>query len=244
MIIIALILKLFPYIPTYLRNDYLTKIKNNIKNLDKNYTKLISYFEKNWVNNKFFKFSEISDDDIVKRTNNVCESFHRQLNDMVSHCHPKLGYLLIKLKEYISSSFKNYNDSLYKKVELEIEKINISDEIFDFLVKYKHKVKETINIENFINNLEVFRNDITVLFSKFLNVIYDEDDNFFKEFLNLKKININEDMKLVENENMTGEEENAFIYKEEELNKKLDSLHLSNNHYKDKTFYNDFEDED
>lgn len=70
-----------------------------------------------------------------------------------------------------------------------------------------------------INNLEVCLNDLTVLFSKFLNVIYVEGDSIFKDFLNLKKNN-NEDDKLVEKENIAGEEEKNLIYTEEELNKK------------------------
>ena len=71
-IIISFILKLYPYIPTDLRKDYINKIENHIKNLDKGYQKLISYFNKNWINSKFFNFSEINNDDIIKRTNNIC----------------------------------------------------------------------------------------------------------------------------------------------------------------------------
>ena len=55
-IIIAFILKLYPYIPTDLRKDYINKIENHIKNFEKEYQKLISYFKKNWIDNKFFNF--------------------------------------------------------------------------------------------------------------------------------------------------------------------------------------------
>ena len=49
--------------------------------------------------------------------------------------------------------------------------------------------------------------------------------------MNLKKFN-------------TGDEESELIYTEEDLHVKLESLNLSNNQYKNKTFDNDFEDED
>ena len=94
-LIVAFIFKIYPYIPTKYREQYLYKVKNYIENLDKGFTKLYDYFIKNWKNNKFFKFSEINDEQIVKRTNNVCESFHRHLNNTISHFHPKIGYLLI-----------------------------------------------------------------------------------------------------------------------------------------------------
>lgn len=83
-VIIAFILKIFPYIPKNLREDYISKVENFIKDLEPGYKKLIIYFKKNWLNNKYFTFSEISYDEIKKRTNNICESFHRNLNNIIS----------------------------------------------------------------------------------------------------------------------------------------------------------------
>lgn len=120
--IICFILKLFPYIPTNLRNDYLKIIEDFIKDFDKRYKKLLSYFKRNWVNNKFFKFREISDDEIIKRTNNICESYNRYLNNTISHYHPKIGYLIIKLKEYAFNTYKKWRESLIRKINVNIEK--------------------------------------------------------------------------------------------------------------------------
>ena len=74
--------------------------------------------------------SIISDSEIKKRTNNVCGSFPRHLNNIISHYHPKIEYLLIKLKEYITSTYLTYQDNLYKKIDLEIQKVNIYEDIF------------------------------------------------------------------------------------------------------------------
>lgn len=73
-----------------LRNDYLADLEKHIELYDEGYKKLLSYFKKNYVNNKFFSFSEISEEEIIKRTNNICESFHRTLNRTISYYHPKL----------------------------------------------------------------------------------------------------------------------------------------------------------
>jgi len=46
----------------FLRNA----ITNNFEEI-----KIRGYFKKNWSNNKYFSISEISDEDIIKRTNNI-----------------------------------------------------------------------------------------------------------------------------------------------------------------------------
>ena len=56
-IIIAFIMKIFQYIPIDLRDEYINRIKENIKDLDNSYNKLFKYFDKNWINIKLFKFS-------------------------------------------------------------------------------------------------------------------------------------------------------------------------------------------
>ena len=238
-ILIAFILKLFPYIPTGLRDEYLEKIRIYIKDLDKSYTKLLNYFEKNWINNKFFKFSEISDADIIKRTNNICESYHRHLNNIISHYHPKIGYLLIKLKEYITSTYNKYQESLYKKIDLDIEKINIYEEIYAFLNKYKNLVKENIDINNLKNNLSVFKDELELLFKKFLEVLYDEKDNFFSDFF---ENNDKENNDLVPKSNK--DEENDNTDEEDDLIEKLDEMNINKNEFKNNVNYNNFEDED
>ena len=111
-----------------MREDYISKVKNHIKNLDKRYSKLFSYFEKNWIHNKYFNFPEINDEEIIKRTNNICENYHKYLNTSISHYHPKLSYLLVKLKETIYDRYKKYFEGLIKKIDVEIDTINIYKE--------------------------------------------------------------------------------------------------------------------
>ena len=49
-------MKTFPYIPIDLRDEYINRIKEYIKDLNNSYNKLFKYFEKNWSNNKFLNF--------------------------------------------------------------------------------------------------------------------------------------------------------------------------------------------
>ena len=167
-IFIAFILKLYPYIPTKLRKDYMQKIESYIKNFDKGYHKLLAYFNKDWVDNKFFNFSEINNDDIIKRTNNICESYHGHLNNTISHFHPKLSFLLNKLKEDIFNKYKKFHQSLYKKIDCNIEKFNVYDDIYNFMKQYKNIVKENLDINNFINNFDKVKNEVFNVFKSFI----------------------------------------------------------------------------
>ena len=81
------------------------------------------------INNKFFDFSEINNEDIIERMNNIWESYHRQLNNIIRQYLPKLSYLIDVLKEYIYNKYKKYNQSLYKQIDCNIEKINIYKDI-------------------------------------------------------------------------------------------------------------------
>ena len=186
-IIIAFILKIFPYIPKILRDEYIKNLERHINYLeDESYKSLLRYFRKNWLNNKYFSFSEISDEDIIKRTNNICESFHRSINNSISHYHPKIGFLLIKLKEYINKSYKQYIDHLIKNINIKVEKPNIAEDIYEFLYKYNNKIKSNINIYNFIANFDQFKDDLNNLIKKF--IIYPLKIKI-KKYINIIKLN-------------------------------------------------------
>ena len=43
---------------------------------------MLVYFKNNWHNNKFINYSEISDEEFIKRTNNYLESFNGHLNSI------------------------------------------------------------------------------------------------------------------------------------------------------------------
>ena len=185
------------------------KIEDFIKDFDIGYKKLLSYFRKNWYNNKYFKFSEISDEEIIKRTNNICESFHRYLNNNIPHYHPKIGYLIIKLKEYIFNTFKSYRESLLKKININIEKIDISSEIFKFITKYKDIFGDNFDLKKFVDNFIIYKDDLSNLFKLFLDTVYDESDDFFD---NIYEIESNLDNS-TDNENI----EDNLLYSEKRI---------------------------
>ena len=49
------------------------------------FKKFITYYEKNWFNNQFIRFEICYDKNIKIRTDNVCEGFHRKLNQKIEY---------------------------------------------------------------------------------------------------------------------------------------------------------------
>ena len=98
------------------------------------------YFKKVWGKTNFLKFDRLNIDEFSKRTNNVCEWFHKKLNDTIDGYHPKIAYIVEKLKDYSIDSYNKYKIEKFSfKSEL-ISSINLSDDIFNFLKKYKKNI--------------------------------------------------------------------------------------------------------
>ena len=90
-------------------------------------------------------------DEFSKRTNNVCELFHKKLNDIIDVYHPKIAYLMEKLKDFSIDTYNKYKieKSSFKK-ELS-SNINLSDDIFNFLKKYKKNINLFLILKIFLN---------------------------------------------------------------------------------------------
>ena len=145
--------------------------------------------------------------------------------------------MLIKLKDYIYRAYKNYHQSLYKKINLNIEKIDISEEIFNFIKKYKSLINKNIDIINFSSNINKCKEDLNVLFKLFLETIYDEKDNFIDV---LFENNIDNN---IDNNKDNEEEEINSIYTTEDLIKKFNGFNLVCESYKNQDLFDNFDEE-
>ena len=88
---------------------FFDKIKNYyaIENND-NLKKLIFYYEKYWLHNKYINFEDLKNEKLINRANNYLESFHHSLNSEIEVFHPKLSNLIEKYKYlFFFFNFKN-----------------------------------------------------------------------------------------------------------------------------------------
>ena len=166
-LIIAFILKAYPFIKDKNREDYCKKITDYCESLKGNYIKLKNYFYKYWKETEIFNFTELDNNEIINRTNNIVESFHRKLNHQVSHFHLKCSYLIEELKKISKQYYDKYINNLSIINTNNKEYNYISKDIINFIKKFLQSHKENINIDNLNQYLK------------------QDSDNFYKLTINI-----------------------------------------------------------
>ena len=91
--------KIYQFIPVKDKNDYLNEIFSLYSDKPE-YKKLVKYFVKNLKDCNFLDFEYLDKVQIQERTDNVSENFNKNLNKLIGRPHPKVSYLVEKLKEY------------------------------------------------------------------------------------------------------------------------------------------------
>ena len=133
------------------KKDFLDKMENFINNTkDNKYLNFFKYFKKVWSDAEFVKFDNLNFREFNKRTNNICEWFHKKLNDTIDGYHPRIAYLIEKLKDFSINSYNQYKikKCLFKN---DIKSgFNISEDIFNFLKKLKKRYKNFPDFNNIL----------------------------------------------------------------------------------------------
>ena len=90
----------------------------------------LKYFKKNWSECNFLDFERCDQADILERTDNICELFHKILNDKIDIRHPKISYLIDKIKEFTVEQF----EKLIENMVLGNMFIEKSFNVFDYIL--------------------------------------------------------------------------------------------------------------
>ena len=228
-LILAFIIKSYPFIKENNREKYCEKIEEYCKNLKGNYIKLYNYFSKYWKTNKLFNFTYLNDNRILKRTNNVVENFHSKLNRYISHFHPKSSYLVNELKKLTKEYYDSYIIKLSKRNEEEININYIAKDIINFIKKFVDVHKVNFDIDNLNQFIKLDGESFYELNLLILNSITDcKDDAIDNLKILFIKNHIIENMEDKNNENGT----NNHL---DELDEEYDNLCNDSNIFK----YND-----
>ncbi len=132
-LILAFILKAYPFIEDDNKENYCEKINNFVILLKGNYIELKNYFNKYWKNCELFNFTKANNEIIKNRTNNICETFHSKLNRTISHYHPKMSFLINQLKNITKSYYEDYIDTLSKNKKKNEPVHYLANDIFNFI---------------------------------------------------------------------------------------------------------------
>ena len=85
------------------------------------------------VINSHAYFDSIDDYQLKHRTNNQVELFHRNLNQIIENSHPKISYLLDKLKMVIINKYNDYLIFDNKAGNKEVSKYDLFNDVFNFV---------------------------------------------------------------------------------------------------------------
>jgi len=221
-------LKIYIFIRESEKEEYLKEIKNYFKENQK-FKSLIDYFEKYWSKNNFLNFEKCDSKDIMERTDNICETFHNKLNNLVGNPHPKISFLIEKIKDLTTTQFNKLLDSVLLSNDNKETTFNVFDDIYNFVKKAKDKFNIKLSFE-LIKKLEEKDDrglsDLSIqIINKVLNIDLDENnDIILSDEKNKEEIEINNnvefsnDSNLIENKKI--EYDNIFdLDKNRKLNK-------------------------
>ena len=206
--LVLFIFKLIPFMEIDTRNDIFNKLEDYIAiDNDENYNKLIKYYKKNWINNEFINYIDLSNEEFLNRTNNYIEAFHSSLNQSIDAYHPKLSYLVYKYKLYIINIYDKIKECLINKIIKNEEKFSIINDIYTFMIKYKKKYKTKFNFNLILQSDEEQTKIIYKIADYLLDIFFD---------INIEESNLKPHTNIdIENNEKKNEEKN------EENNNKL-----------------------
>ena len=121
----------------------------------------------------FEDFNTIGDNKIKFRTNNNIELFHRNLNNLIENLHPKISYLLEKLKIMIVNKYNEYLVIENKIKPNSKNKYNIFHDIYQFILRFSKKYKLNFDINLIIQDENNTIENLESIFDKLLEDIYD-----------------------------------------------------------------------
>ena len=211
--LLIFLFKTLPFIESDNKSIFYDQIKNFFSKLDNQYDKFITYFEKNWYNSKYIYLDAINQKEYLYRTNNYIENFHKQLNEEIEGFHPKISYLVDKLKLFTIKGYQFYIESIINKKEEKYEKYSIINDILNFIAKFNKKYHISLNANMIIQGEGETISDIDNVCKKVLELLFDVEDG--KTGLNEKEDILNES----KGNNILDLEKESSDLEENELNK-------------------------
>lgn len=163
------------------------------------FKKYINYYEKNWFNNTFIRFEICYDKNIKIRTDNVCEGFHRKLNQRIQYQHPKNSVVCETLKDIAIESFKKCVESLITVNKDNVNDDNIFIQCYDYLHLYHIKYKKELEFKDIEELAKDPENNIDKITKSILSLYRDS----YVRNLEIKS-------EVEENENINGESNNLI----------------------------------
>lgn len=179
--IVIFLLKIIPYMIGDEKYELFKNLEEFFKNNEKGYENILNYYKKNWLNNTYLNYVELTNEEYLNRTNNYIESFHLVLNKILNVYHPKISYLIFKYKEYLIKIYNKIKDSFVNHIPNEKKKFSIINDIYRFIEQYNSKYSTNINIHTIIQgnkeDTEIINKVSNYLLETFFDYEEENEDN-------------------------------------------------------------------
>ena len=160
---------------------------------------------------KLHRFWFNYDNKIKYRTNNQIELFHRSLNQLIENSHPKISYLLQKLKLIIVNKYNEYLVYDNKNNNEKISKYDLFKDMYNFTVKFSQKYNMNFDLKILMQAENTLNEELNKICNKILDEIFDvafseneeEDDDDDNE-------KIEEDEEEKDNDNLISNNDNEI----------------------------------
>ena len=215
---------MYPFIHENYREEYVEKLEEFVKSKDLRFVKFFKYFKKNWISNKNFYFHKISGENYERRTNNICESFHSTINRQLHVNHPKVSYLVDKLKYFSREAYQKYNMAMIGKFGDIDTSYNLSKDIYDFIKNFHKKYSTGFNITMLEDNINEEKSNLIDICKKFLDLVFTDGDSYFSKF---ESGIVNSNGENIEGEENDYESDSNFNYESDNLLNKLKAMTLN-----------------
>ena len=188
--IIIFACKLYPFVLKENKKNYISGLYEYASNIDNKYNKFIEYFKNNWQSSEFLDFDQISNGEIINRTNNIVESFNHKLNSIVEYPHPRISVLVEKLKLISQDYYKCYIKKLFSNKINRTFTQNIYQDIYNFLEKFLKKYEKNISIkllnQDDGDTKNIFENISNNILSELYNIDFNDKGNESKDEDNIE----------------------------------------------------------
>ena len=91
-------------------------------------------------------------DEYLNRTNNQLQSFHNILNLSLDSFHPRIRFLVHRLKYITIKKYEEYKESIKHPKKPEIKKYSLINDIYSFISNYNRKYKSNISAKNIMQS--------------------------------------------------------------------------------------------
>ena len=168
--------KILVHVEKEARKEFFDDIKTFFLEKNKIFKDFIEYFERNWLESAMIDIKNGSKEDVIERTNNICEGFNHMYNKHIGMKKPQLAKYISKLLE-LETYYRQRTLKKIRQGESDNTTEKQNSEVLPFTLIYLYLEDHLKQIDEMKHNLRS-----TKLNSDFVNSLIQLNQECYKYF--------------------------------------------------------------